>query len=107
VLRLLERVKGIMASSADVREIPPLPIFSDLLEAHHVIMHYELARSLQPVLRRHAPLLSVPLKEAVSIGMAIPSPRYVDMKQKQLEWRNRWRDCFADADLILTPSAIG
>jgi Asp-tRNA(Asn)/Glu-tRNA(Gln) amidotransferase A subunit family amidase len=78
-----------------------------LMQAHQTIMEYEFARSLAPVVRRHAPVLSRSLLETVSRGLAIPASRYREMLHAQRQLRGAWNEMFQDADLILTPSTPG
>jgi Asp-tRNA(Asn)/Glu-tRNA(Gln) amidotransferase A subunit family amidase len=90
--------------------IEPVPEITDatrFLEAHSVIMHYELSRSLLPVASEHAPQLSRPLREAIDKGLAMPAQSYREMKTWQHAQRLRWTDYFGDADVVLTSSALG
>jgi Asp-tRNA(Asn)/Glu-tRNA(Gln) amidotransferase A subunit family amidase len=90
--------------------VQPLAAFApaaQLLEAHSVIMHYEFARSLLPVVSTQAHLLSRLLLDAVTKGLAVPASQYLEMKTVQAFQRLQWEANFGDADLILTSSALG
>lgn len=94
-------------SGAQVRVIEAVADLQLLVEAHSVIMHYEFARSLAPVVRLQQHNLSAVLVDAVDRGGKIAHGQYLDMKTIQTEFRGRWNDLFSDADMILTPSAPG
>lgn len=90
--------------------IKPVPTFEpafQLLEAYSVIMHYEYARSLLPVVAAAAHVLSRPLLNAVERGMALSAADYSAMRVFQETQRLHWETYFGDADLILTSSALG
>lgn len=78
-----------------------------LLRAHDVIMHYEFARSLMPVLARHGDAVSPALRQAVARGLAIGGGEYREMLAVQASLRHGWRARYGGADLILTPSTPG
>jgi Asp-tRNA(Asn)/Glu-tRNA(Gln) amidotransferase A subunit family amidase len=94
----------------DLSTIEPVPELTDparFLEAHSVIMRYELARSLLPVALEHAAQLSRPLREAIDQGLEMPAQTYREMKAWQNTQRLCWADYFGDADVVLTSSALG
>jgi amidase len=78
-----------------------------LLQAHDVIMHYEFARSLAPVVRRRGAALSEALRQAVARGLAIGAAQYRDMRDAQASLRRGWQARYGGADAILTPSTPG
>ncbi|SEK00474.1 amidase [Achromobacter sp. NFACC18-2] len=78
-----------------------------LLRAHDVIMHYEFARSLMPVVARHGDCLSPVLRRAVAHGLAIGAGEYREMLAVQASLRHAWGPRYGGADLILTPSTPG
>ena len=78
-----------------------------LLRAHDVIMHYEFARSLMPVVIRHGDRLSPVLRQAVAHGLVIGAGEYREMRAVQASLRHGWRQRYGGADLILTPSTPG
>ena len=78
-----------------------------LLRAHDVIMHYEFARSLAPVVERRADAVSAALRQAVVEGLAIGAGQYREMRALQAELRHGWRRLYDGADAVLTPSRRG
>ncbi|KGD92432.1 hypothetical protein JL37_17470 [Achromobacter sp. RTa] len=78
-----------------------------LLQAHDVIMHYEFARSLAPVVERHGEALSAPLLRAVAHGLSIGAAEYLEMRAAQASLRHGWRALYGGADALLTPSTPG
>lgn len=98
---------ALRGSGVEVRVIEAAADLQLMVEAHSVIMHYEFARSLAPVVRLQRSNLSAVLVDAVARGSAIAHGQYLDMKNLQAEFRGRWNDLFSDADMILTPSAPG
>jgi len=83
------------------------PETARLLQAHAVIMHYEFARSLAPVVARSAEALSPALRQAVAHGLAIGAPQYRDMRALQAALRHGWDRLYGGADLVLTFSTPG
>lgn len=80
----------------------------ELLHLHSRIMHAELARAMLPV--AHSPQadqLSPALRDAVTLGLAIPYAEYVQCQQTRDRLAREWLERFADVDVILTPSAPG
>ena len=80
---------------------------AQLLRAHDVIMHYEFARSLAPVVARRADAVSAALRQAVIEGLAIGAGQYREMRALQAELRHGWRRLYDGADAVLTPSTPG
>jgi len=78
-----------------------------LLQAHDVIMHYEFARSLAPVVERQCHALSAVLRQAVARGLAIGAGEYHEMLGIQAALRHGWGALYGGADLVLTPSTPG
>ncbi|CAB3837655.1 Putative amidase AmiA2 [Achromobacter aegrifaciens] len=78
-----------------------------LLQAHDVIMHYEFARSLGPVVERRGHALSGVLRQAVARGLAIGAGEYHEMLGIQAALRHGWGALYGGADLVLTPSTPG
>jgi len=74
---------------------------------HETVMTYEFARSLAPVVSRHAELLSAGLRETVAQGLAVPHEEYLARRAEQETLRHAWDTYFGAADLVLTPSAPG
>ena len=78
-----------------------------LLLAHDVIMHYEFARSLAPVVERRGHVLSGALRQAVARGLGIGAGEYHEMLEIQATLRHGWSALYGGADLVLTPSTPG
>lgn len=78
-----------------------------LAQAHSVIMKYEFARNLAPVVDRKRKALSAALLKNVAEGFAVPDSLYLEMLGIQQELRKSWQALTRGADLILTPSAAG
>ncbi|MGO1766648.1 MAG: amidase [Advenella sp.] len=76
-----------------------------LAQAHNVIMKYEFARNLAPIVDRKSKVLSAVLLKNVNEGFAVPDSLYLDMLSVQQELRKSWRALTGGADLILTASA--
>jgi Asp-tRNA(Asn)/Glu-tRNA(Gln) amidotransferase A subunit family amidase len=103
----LEDARRALGGLSTVEPVAEISDPAGFLEAHSVIMHYELSRSLLPVAMEHAAQLSRPLREAIDKGLAIPAQTYREMKTWQHTQRLRWTDYFGDADVVLTSSALG
>ncbi len=78
-----------------------------LAQAHSVIMKYEFARNLAPVVDKKGKALSAALLNNVTEGFSVPDSLYLEMLDIQQELRRSWRALTRGADLILTPSATG
>ncbi len=74
-------------------------------KAHGTLMHFEFARSLEPVARLHAGRLSASVLDTIRLGFEVPAEAYLEARHRQAEWRMQWAAMFGDTDLILTPSA--
>lgn len=92
------------ANIASITEFPKAP---ELLHTHSVLMHYELARSLQAVIAGNQERLSPRLLAAVEHGRNIPGHDYLRARQMQYQSQSSWEQWFGDADLILTSGALG
>jgi Asp-tRNA(Asn)/Glu-tRNA(Gln) amidotransferase A subunit family amidase len=103
----LDDARLALQERAQVEAVPAMADAAKLLDAHSVIMHYELARGTLPVLAGHAAQLSRRLLEAVETGLAMPAQRYLEMKAWQHAQRSCWSHYFGDADIALTSSALG
>lgn len=98
---------SLAAVSAKMTLITEFKTATKLLEAFRVIMHYEYARNLLPVIRAGSHVLSRKLLDAVDKGMAVDVAEYSRMRDFQQDQRFSWETHFGDADLILTSSAVG
>lgn len=96
------RAHGVRCQPVDVTAQTAL-----LLRAHDVIMHYEFARSLMPVVARNGDVVSPALRQAVAHGLAVSAGEYREMLAVQASLRHGWRARYGGADLILTPSTPG
>lgn len=74
------------------------------LEAHKVIMTYELCRSLRPVVIHH-PAVSRPVAELLHAGQSICRSEYTKALVLQARQRLSWDAFTSGADIILAPSA--
>ncbi|MBO9353461.1 amidase [Bordetella petrii] len=95
----LERL-GAQCVAVDAKQ--PLTL---LARAHAVIMKYEFARNLAPVVRARRQALSDSLLENVRQGWQVPHAEYLEMRALQRELRASWHAFTGGADFILTPSA--
>jgi len=78
-----------------------------LLEAHGIITHYELSRSLRELLQGSERLLSPALREAIQKGASIPNEQYAEELKFREAVIGSWGDEFSDVDLVLTSSVLG
>lgn len=77
---------------------------SGFLQSHKTIMHYELSRSLLPIVSHHA-RVSPPVAELLQTGQSVSYSDYIKALALQAQQRQSW-DAFANgADIILAPSA--
>jgi Asp-tRNA(Asn)/Glu-tRNA(Gln) amidotransferase A subunit family amidase len=106
-LRALQRAQRTFEQHGIACVEVPFERGSEIANIHTVIMHYELARCLDPVVRRYTDRLSPSLLEAVQKGFAVSADEYLAQRHAQLKWRANWAELFGDADLVLTPSTPG
>lgn len=83
------------------------PQVERLLEAHGIVMHYELNQSLRDLQRASEHLLSPSLREAIRRGAAIPHELYVDRLRFREQASGDWDSYFGQVDLVLTSSVLG
>ncbi len=74
------------------------------LSLHKVLMTYELARSLRPVVARHSQI-SAPVQSLLDESQSISFSQYSDAMAFQLQARTDWAAFAGSADLIIAPSA--
>ncbi|MES2185022.1 MAG: amidase [Pseudomonadota bacterium] len=104
----LVRARGLLAAQGvHAGSVPGPADVPRLLEAHGVLMHYEFARSLLPVVAAAGPLLSRPLLDAVDKGLALSADLYLETRAWQERQRLLWDAWFGGADLVLTSSVLG
>ena len=92
---------------ASVREVELPPDFERLYEDHGLIMNYEGARALAWERLRHAELLSDDMRETFAAAEATPREKYDEAMRHARRCRELLARCFADCDVLLTPSAPG
>lgn len=85
----------------------PPPQAMRLLEAHGIITHYELGRSLRAFGRSSRRLLSPALREAIDRGLACPEASYAQAMRLREVAAGSWDRCFGETDLVLTSSVPG
>lgn len=75
-----------------------------LIDTHHVLVHYEMAHHLlaQPHLPIHG--LSPALQATIAHGSTIPSSQHAQSLEWQSQERGAWQRYFGNADLVLTSS---
>jgi amidase len=86
-------------------ELPPN--FAGLVQAQLDIMTFEMARSLAYEWHAHRAQLSAKLQELITAGLAIKRDRYDAAVTLARNCRRMSEELFSQADVLLTPSAIG
>lgn len=89
-----------------VGEVPHAAV-SALTQAHDVIMKYEFARNVGPLVASGIAQPSASLRQNVHEGGQVPYSQYREMLAMRHELSRAWRQLAGDADLILTPSTPG
>lgn len=74
------------------------------LHHHKVVMTYELARSLRPIVAQHS-FVSPAIQALLLESRSITYSDYMDALAFQSEQRTAWSDFASGADLIIAPSA--
>lgn len=107
---VLENLRAVVSrlSSAGARVYAQTPAQTAALQrfnsAHRVIMVYELARSLRPVVAGH-PVVSPPVAQLIEEGKGIALAEYREALAFQAASRGDWQEFAGSADLIISPSA--
>ncbi|MCD9121185.1 amidase [Cupriavidus sp. UGS-1] len=78
-----------------------------LLEAHGVLVAYEMARSLAAIATAADALLSPALHDTIRRGLSLSDADHAQARRLQESARNSWEHSFGDIDLVLTSSALG
>lgn len=104
---LASACQALSAHGASITVAQPFADAIELVRAFDVIMHYEYARSLSPVVNSRAHVLSQRLLDAVGKGLAVTDEEYRKMKSLQARQCLGWEAFFGDVDVILTSSALG
>jgi Asp-tRNA(Asn)/Glu-tRNA(Gln) amidotransferase A subunit family amidase len=79
-----------------------LPSWNELLEAHRVIMHFELARSFADEARRHPESLSTELRDQIATGRGLTLSAYHDAQARAESGRIAADAILAKYDFLLT-----
>lgn len=87
--------------------VRPPALAERLLEAHGIVMHYELSRSLRDLLQGSEQFLSPALREAIHRGAALPEELYSEELHFREAVAGTWDNDFGDVDLLLTSSVLG
>ncbi len=105
---LLEQTAATLARcGAAVRDVALPDDFDRLYEAQILIMNYEAARAFAWEYANHKDLLSEYLQTTLEKYGAMPREPYGEAMRHARECRTRFAQVFADADVLLTPSAPG
>jgi Asp-tRNA(Asn)/Glu-tRNA(Gln) amidotransferase A subunit family amidase len=83
------------------------PQVERLLEAHGIVMHYELSQSFRDLPGVSEHLLSPSLREAIRRGADLPKELYVDRLRFREVASGDWDSYFGPVDLVLTSSVLG
>lgn len=104
----LARVRDRLAEQGAslVAEVPHQEV-SALMHAHDIIMKYEFARNVGPVVAAGVSNPSQALRDNVAAGLCIPGAQYLASSAMRRERMMAWRAMAGQADLILTASTPG
>lgn len=78
-----------------------------LLDAHGVLVAYEMARRLAPIASARGALLSPALRDTIRRGLSLSDADHAQARRLQEAARDSWEHGFGDLDLVLTSSALG
>jgi len=106
-LALLQAVSDLDHCGHELAPADPPPQAMRLLEAHGIITHYELGRSLRALGSSSRRLLSPALREAIDRGLACPEASYTQAMRLREQAAGSWDSCFGEVDLVLTSSVPG
>ena len=105
---LFEQAKERLRSSgADVREVTLPPPFAGLVQAQITVMVHEVAKSLSDENRRYRDRLSPEMKTMIDAGLAVSPAQYDAARLLGRMCRGMLPKVFAEADVLLAPSAQG
>jgi Asp-tRNA(Asn)/Glu-tRNA(Gln) amidotransferase A subunit family amidase len=104
---LARACRHMKAQGVDIVSAGPFAPATELLAAYDSLMHFEFARSLQPVVDASGGRLSDRLMAAVARGRQIEGSAYLQARAIQAHQRLCWDQSFGSADLVLTSSALG
>jgi len=95
------------AAGVTMIDVDVVPLLEELHEATVRVMLYEGARFHRPRFEKHGDRLGAHLVEAIRDGLALPDAAYDDARRAIDAGRNRLREVFAEAPVILVPAATG
>lgn len=88
--------------------IPELDTEIDTLtQLHGIVMTYELARGLWPIVGRDGTQVGAATRDVMRRGLSIDYRDYVSAQRRRRVLADQWLERFADVDLIVAPSAPG
>ncbi len=90
-----------------VPAVAPPPSSARLLDAHGVLVAYEMARRLAPIATACGALLSPALRDTIGRGLSLSDADHAQARRLQESARDSWEHGFGDIDLVLTSSALG
>ncbi len=98
---------SLSGKGAAVREVDLPADFARLYEDQVLIMNYEGTRALAWERFNHPDLLSEDLRNTFGAAAATPREKYDEAMRHARRCRQLLAGCFADCDVLLTPSAPG
>lgn len=104
---LEESAEKLSRKGAAVREVDLPADFDRLYEDQVLIMNYEGAHALASERLHHAELLSDDLRETFAAAERTPREKYDEAMRHARRCGELLAGCFADCDVLLTPSAPG
>lgn len=105
----LHRVKHVLENlgASEVTSTLCKKTVDELMHDHDVIMHYEFARSLYPVISAKPDGISEHTINAVDKGLSISTNEYLRCRDHQTAQRRSWEALTNDADFMIGFSASG
>jgi Asp-tRNA(Asn)/Glu-tRNA(Gln) amidotransferase A subunit family amidase len=95
------------ASGAVVRDVALPTSFSDVIRSHMVIMSVEAAAEHESRFREHSQSYSPKIRGLIEAGLRSSATDYARAKKHQRELSHEILRCFGDADVLITPAALG
>lgn len=106
--RALEEVRELMTNGgAKVFDVKPHKSADDLADEAPIVMAFEAARSMAWEFDNHRSQLSDELSKILEWGASIDPPIYDGVLQRKSDLRLRIDELFGEADVLLTPAALG
>lgn len=97
--RLCDRADGV------VLELGAL--LAEITAVHHTAASHEIARNLRPETKRHADLISAPLRGFLAEGAAVSVERHAEALARLDVLRTALEEALSAVDVLVTPSAPG